>query len=177
MAGCRHQDSNLGRTTHTVLDRVRLTTLAWRRTSRIANDSATHVGTQRPESDLNTRVLVDAAVPTQSLDQARETPPTVRRRVELRSLATLGFKPSAVAYRHASPAQTPTSSLRVTHRTPEDTHCSAFDHCPGECAHQHPVTTGTNGDHLVPWKYAPSSVTQISTLPIASMDVVSPSGT
>jgi len=31
--------------------------------------------------------------------------------------------------------------------------------------------------HLVPWKYAPSSVTQISTLPIVSIDVVSPSGT
>ena len=74
----------LGRTNHTVLDRVRLTTLAWRRNSRIANDSVNHFGTQRRESDLNTRVLADAAVPAQSLDQAREIPPTVRRRIERR---------------------------------------------------------------------------------------------
>ena len=102
MAGCRHQDSNLGRTNHTALNRARSTTLAWRRNSRIANVSANHFGTQRRESDLNTRVLADAAVPAQSLDQAREIPPTVRRRVELRSLAALGFKPSAVAYPHVS---------------------------------------------------------------------------
>ena len=181
MAGCRHQDSNLGRTNHTGLDRVRSTTLAWRRNSRIASDSANHFGTQRRESDLNTRVLADAAVPAQSLDQAREIPPTVRRRVELQSLAALGFKPSAVAYPHVSPSPSelaPTSPPRVTHRASEDAHCSASDpHFRGGCVHQHPVMAGIDGSYLVPWKYAPSSVTQILTLPIVSIDVVSPSGT
>ena len=84
-----------------------------------ASDSANHFGTQRRESDLNTRVFADAAVPAQSLDQAKETPPTVRRRVELRSLAALGFKPSAVAYPHVSPSLSelaPTSLPRVSHR-------------------------------------------------------------
>ena len=181
MAGCRHQDSNLGRTNHTGLDRVRSTTLAWRRNSRIAGDSANHFGTQRRESDLNTRVLADAAVPTQSLDQARETPPTVRRRVELRSLAALGFTPSAVAYPHVSPSPSelaPMSPPRVSHRdTGRRALLTSDPHYRGECAHQHPLTAGMDGGHLVPWKYAPSSVTQISTLPIVSIDVVSPSGT
>jgi len=47
---------------------------------------ASHLGPQRRESDLNTRALADAALPTRPLGQAREIPPTVRRRVELRSL-------------------------------------------------------------------------------------------
>jgi hypothetical protein len=181
MAGCRHQDSNLGRTNHTALNRARLTTLAWRRNSKIANDSANHFGTQRRESDLNTRVLADAAVPAQSLDQAREIPPTVRRRVELRSLAALGFKPSTVAYPHVSPSPlelAPTSPLVLLTGTPEDVHRSSSDpHFRGECVHQHPVTAGMDDGYLVPWKYAPSPVTQIFTLPIVSIDVVSPSGT
>ena len=135
MAGCRHQDSNLGRTNHTVLDRVRLTTLAWRRNSRIANDSANHFGTQRRESDLNTRVLADAAVPARSLTKLGKS-----RQGETES-------------------RIPNPRFR------------------GGLVHQHPVTVGLNNGYLVPWKYAPSSVTQISTLPIVSMDVVSPSGT
>ena len=80
-----------------------MTTLAWRRNSRIANESANCFGTQRRESDLNTRALADAALPTRSLGRAREIPPTVRRRVELRSLAALGFKPSAVTNLLVSP--------------------------------------------------------------------------
>ena len=52
---------------------------------------------------MNTRALADAALPTRSLGQAREIPPTVRRRVELRSLAALGFKPSAVTNLLVSP--------------------------------------------------------------------------
>ena len=198
MAGCRHQDSNLGRTNHTALNRARLTTLAWRRNSKIANDSATHFGTQRRESDSNTRVLADAAIPAQSLDQARETPPTVRRRVErrrrepppcsrLRGDATSEVSRLSVSNRAPSPIRLShhhrrsllrRARLALLIRTPEDAHCSASDpHSRGECAHQHPVTAGMDGGHLVPWKYAPSSVTQISTLPIVSMDVVSPSGT
>ena len=198
VAGCRHQDSNLGRTNHTGLDRVRLTTLAWRRNSRIASDSANHFGTQRRESDLNTRVLADATVPTQSLDQPRETPPTVRRRVErrrrepppcsrLRGDATSEASRLSVSHRARSPIRMShhlrRNLLREAHLafltgTPEDAPYSASDpRYRGECAHQHPDTAGMDGGHLVPWKYAPSSVTQISTLPIVSMDVVSPSGT
>jgi hypothetical protein len=36
---CRHQDSNLGKTNHTTLDRIRLTTLAWRHSQFRGQDS------------------------------------------------------------------------------------------------------------------------------------------
>ena len=198
MAGCRHQDSNLGRTNHTGLDRVRLATLAWRRNSRIASDSANHFGTQRRESDLNTRALADAAVPTRSLGRVREIPPTVRRRIERRRgkpppcSRLLGDATSEAS--RLSVSNRARSPIRMSHHfrrnllrqarlafltgTPEDAHYSASDpHYRGECAHQHQVTAGMDGGHLVPWKYAPSSVAQISTLPIVSINVVSPSGT
>lgn len=71
---------------------------------------------------MNTRVLADTVVPARSLDQTREPPPTVRRRVELRSLTALGFKPSAVAYLPASPhtvgANSDEPSLALLARTP-----------------------------------------------------------
>ena len=130
---------------------------------------------------MNTRALADAALPTRSLGRAREIPPTVRRRFELRSLTALGFKPSAVTNLLVSPPVVGTSSdepLRVTHGLSEDAYCSASDpRFRSERGHQHPITAGMDSSHLVPWKYAPSSVTQILTLPIVSMDVVSPSGT
>ena len=57
----------------------------------------------RREGDLNTRALAGTVVPARPLGRTRETPPTVRRRVELRSLAALDFKSSAVTCLPVSP--------------------------------------------------------------------------
>ena len=79
---------------------------------------------------------------------------------------------------HTPLEQAPTNPLRATHRMSEDAYCSASDpRFRSERGHQHPVTAGMDDGYVVPWKYTPSSVTQILTLPIVSMDVVSPSGT
>lgn len=45
---CRHQESNLGRTNHTGLDRANLTTLAWRRIPREGFEPSNTYGAQSP---------------------------------------------------------------------------------------------------------------------------------
>ena len=117
----------MGRTTHTALDRARSTTLAWRRNPTIASEPVSYSRTQRRESDSNTRVLADAAVPARSLGLAREIPPRGEtesrtpqletsavlaspRRRELRTLSVLGFIPSAITCPPVSPRRVPESN-------------------------------------------------------------------
>ena len=76
-----------------------------------------HESTSRREGDLNTRTLAGTVVPARPLGRTRETPPTVRRRVELRSLAALDFKSSAVTCLPVSPHKGCSSTL-LDSRTP-----------------------------------------------------------
>ena len=62
-----------------------------------------HESIRRWAGDLNTRTLAGTVVPARPLGRTRETPPTVRRRVELRSLTALDFKSSAVTCLPVSP--------------------------------------------------------------------------
>lgn len=132
LAGCRHQDSNLGRTNHTALSRVHLATLVWRHSQFHGQDSILRIPSVRVVSlqllatwlpgsgDGLIRTAIPCSggrcraigphPPATAGDWLGSSSHAVRRRVKLRSLSALGFKPSAVAYPHVSPRRVPESN-------------------------------------------------------------------